>query len=197
MKKTGTPKKIINNLLDGIFTPVPYSKPRFETKVSLVKDQMNRLSEDENSKYIYTENRDFLYPQSKLDAVIDAYSNVKFFPETYNEETNELEGGYYPDKENYQTDKEGRLIYDENGRPVKEEGFIQKNIKKIIPAVKDLLIPGSPKTGLQSNVQTPPLGSTPMPKLVANVSRKDPQTNLTRNEEALLSPTEKVIASRT
>jgi hypothetical protein len=36
-----------------------------------------------------------------------------------------------------------------------------------------------------------------MPKLVANVSQKNPITNLTRNEEALLSPTEKVIAGRT
>ena len=33
MKKSGASKKIINNLLDGRFTPVNYSKPRFETKV--------------------------------------------------------------------------------------------------------------------------------------------------------------------
>ena len=79
-----------------------------------------------------------------------------------------------------------------------EEGFIQRNIKKIIPAVKDLLLPGSPKTGLQSKIQTPPLGDTPMPmKMASNTLEKDPQTNLTRNQEALLSPTEKVIASRT
>ena len=46
--------------------------------------------------------------------------------------------------------------------------------------------------------KAPPLGDTPMPvQTVINTQRKDPQTNLTRNEEALLSPTEKVIASRT
>jgi hypothetical protein len=47
--------------------------------------------------------------------------------------------------------------------------------------------------------QTPPLGNTPMP--VVNqpqmMTQKDPQTNLTRTETALLSPTEKVIAGRT
>ncbi len=198
MKKSGASKKIINNLLDGRFTPVNYSKPRFETKVRTVKDQMNKLNEDEKGSFIYTVNRDFLFPQSKLDRVIDKYSGIKFFNEIFNEETNELEGGYYPDKENYQTDKEGRLIYDENGKPLKEEGFIQRNIKKIIPAAKDLLLPGSPKTGLQSKVQTPPLPDTPMPKKMAsNTQQINPQTNLTRNQEALLSPTEKVIASRT
>ena len=47
--------------------------------------------------------------------------------------------------------------------------------------------------------QTAPLPPTPMP-VVNNVqmaSAKDPQTNLTRTEEALLSPTEKIIAGRT
>ena len=47
--------------------------------------------------------------------------------------------------------------------------------------------------------QTPPLPPTPMP--VANnmqmASAKNPQTNLTGTEEALLSPTEKIIAART
>ena len=62
--------------------------------------------------------------------------------------------------------------------------------------IKDLVLPGSP--GFTSKPQTPPLGDTPMPvKMASNTLQKDPQTNLTRNEEALLSPTEKVIASRT
>ena len=122
---------------------------------------MDRLSDEKDSKFIYTINKNFLFPRRELDQVIRDYDGIKFFPEIFNEETNEVEGGYYPDRENYQTDKEGRLIYNENGKPVKEEGFIQRNIKKIIPAVKDLLIPGSPKTGLQSKMQTPPLGDTP------------------------------------
>jgi hypothetical protein len=46
--------------------------------------------------------------------------------------------------------------------------------------------------------KAPPLGNTPMPVQTAtNTQQKNPQTNLTQTEEALLSPTEKVIASRT
>jgi len=196
MKKSGASKKLINNLLRGKFTPVNYSKPRFETKIKLVEDQMDKLNAEKDSKYIYTINKNFLFPRRELDDVIRKYERIDFFPEIYNEETNELEGGYYPDKENYQTDKQGRLIYDENGRPLKEEGFIQKNIKKIIPAVKDLILPGSP--GFTSKPKTPPLGNTPMPaKMASNTQQINAQTNLTRNEEALLSPSEKVIAART
>jgi hypothetical protein len=197
MKNTGTSKKIINNLLDGVFTPIPYSTPRFETKVRLVEEQMDRLTEGKG-KYIYSANEDFLFPQDELDEVMDAYSDVEFFPETYNEETQQLEGGYYPDRENYQVDKEGRLIYDENGKPMLEEGFIKRQIKKIPGAIKDLVLPGAPKTGLQSKIQTPPLGDTPMPsKQLSQAQNVDPITRLTSTETALLSPTEKVIASRT
>ena len=121
---------------------------------------------------------------------------MEFFPETFNMETKKYEGGYNPDEQKYQTNKEGRLIYDENGKPLKEEGFIQKNLKKIPGAIKDLTLPGSP--GFTSKPQTPPLGYTPMPvQMASNTQQKNPITNLTRTETALLSPTEKVIASRT
>ncbi len=194
MQGSGASKKLINNLLDGRFTPVNYSKPRFETKVKTIKDQMNRLNEGD-SKYIYTSNRDFLFPQRELDRVIDKYSNVKFFPESYNEETKKLEGGYNPDNETYQTDKEGRLIYDENGQPLKEEGFIQQKIKQVPGMLKDLIFPGSP--GFTSKPQTPPLGNTPMPKVQNVAQNVNPQTGLTRTQSALLSPTEQIIAKRT
>ena len=95
-----------------------------------------------------------------------------------------------------QIDKNGRLLYGDDGKPLKEKGFIQKNIEKIPGAIKDLTLPGS--SGFTSKPQTPPLGDTPMPvQMASNTQQKNPQTNLTRNEEALLSPTEKVIASRT
>ena len=50
-----------------------------------------------------------------------------------------------------------------------------------------------------ADIQTPPLGKTPMP-VVNNrqlLQQKDPITNLTRTEQALLSPSEKIIAART
>jgi hypothetical protein len=46
MKKSGASKKTINNLLDGRFTPVNYSKPRFESKVRIVEEQIDRLNKD-------------------------------------------------------------------------------------------------------------------------------------------------------
>ena len=193
MKKQGTPKKLINTLLSGRFTPVNYSKPRFENKVQLVRDQMEKLSED-SDQFFYSENRSFLFPQSELERVISDYKGKEFFEETYNEETKEFEGGYYPDKTKYKTNSEGRLVYDSDGNPVKEPGFIERQLQKVPNILKNIAIPGSP---FASKPQTPPLSETPMPKLVASVNAKNPITNLTRTEEALLSPTEKVIAGRT
>ena len=77
MRKQGTPRKIINNLLSGRFTPVNYSKARFENKVQLVKDQMKQLSED-SDQFFYSANRSFLFPQRELDKVISNYSGKKF-----------------------------------------------------------------------------------------------------------------------
>ena len=193
MKKQGTPKKLIRNLMNGIFTPVNYSKARFRNKVDLVEAQMENLTKD-SDKFRYRANEDFLFPQFQLDDVIYEYSDKEFFKEKFNQETGKREGGYYPDKEKYKTNSEGRLIYDSEGNPVKEPGFIERQFRKIPQLLKNIALPGSP---FASKPQTPPLGSTPMPKLVASVNTKNPQTNLTRNEEALLSPTEKVIASRT
>ena len=60
--------------------------------------------------------------------------------------------------------------------------------------LENITLPGSP---FASKPQTPPLNDTPMPiKIASNTQQKDPNTNLTRTETALLSPTEQVIASR-
>ena len=46
-----------------------------------------------------------------------------------------------------------------------------------------------------ANIQTPPLPNTGMP-VVQRTQQIDPNTNLTRTQQALLSPTEQIIASR-
>ena len=77
------------------------------------------------------------------------------------------------------------------------ENYIIKDEDFIFPETKGDDLP----EGLlpASNTNTPPLPPTSMP--VANqaqlMAQKSPQTNLTRTEEALLSPSEKIIAART
>ncbi len=67
----------------------------------------------------------------------------------------------------------------------------------IIDTIKEIL-PGKEEIKTIYETRTPPLGKTPMPVVnQAQMAQKDPITNLTRTETALLSPTEKVIARRT
>jgi hypothetical protein len=93
------------------------------------------------------------------------------------------------------------IKYEWKGKSLKTEpkedkpGFIKRGIDKVISTVNPFKF-GLPKQ--QSKIQTPPLGNTPMPaKMASNTMQKNPQTNLTQTETALLSPTEKVIAGRT
>ncbi len=75
------------------------------------------------------------------------------------------------------------------------EDYIINKDQFLFPETKGDNLP----EGLLPASNTAPLPPTPMP-VVNNVqmaSAKDPQTNLTRTEEALLSPTEKIIAGRT
>ena len=52
-----------------------------------------------------------------------------------------------------------------------------------------------PVADTSQRIETPPLPETGQPK-VQLASVKDPNTNLTRTQQALLSPTEQIIASR-
>jgi len=71
-----------------------------------------------------------------------------------------------------------------------KEGSIIDTIKEILPGKKEI------KTIYET--QAPPLGKTTQPVVnQAQTAPKDPITNLTRTETALLSPAEKVIAGRT
>ena len=54
----------------------------------------------------------------------------------------------------------------------------------------------SVQTARLPDIQTPPLGNTPMPMVQTARADVNPNTNLTPTQEALLSPEEKIIASR-
>jgi hypothetical protein len=189
----GVPRTTINNLLVGKFTPVNYSKARFENKVAAVQAQMKKLMK-ENPDYIYLQNRNFIFPMKDLEKLKGEYTGKDFFEKTYNKETKQFEGGYNPEKEGYQTDDKGNLIFDSKGNPIPEETFLRKTLKSIVPAVKNLadrfILPGD----ITQN-QAPPLPDMPQP-VVQTAKIVDPNTNLTRTQEALLSPEEKVIASK-
>ena len=72
------------------------------------------------------------------------------------------------------------------------------NIEEEKYLIADLPMMNAPQImGAQNKGQ--PLAKTPMPVVnnAAMTMAKNPQTNLTRTEEALLSPSEKIIAGRT
>ena len=103
----------------------------------------------------------------------------------------------------------------EDGQVVPEY-FYPKNIfKEIVREYKEKSLIPQPKEEEEGNfefekflpnvdnqqsnlqIQTPPLGSTPMQRVQTARADINPNTNLTRTETALLSPEEQVIASRT
>ena len=97
---------------------------------------------------------------------------------------------YEPEKFDYKLDKKGNILKDENGNPVKDEGFVKKVLRKGTEVVRDLVTPDS-----EVKIQTPPLPNTPMPA-IRTAALPGTNTNLTRTQQALLSPEEQVIASR-
>ena len=174
LKDQGVGSKMINNLMNGVFTPINYSDPRFKKKVKAVESFAREKSKkDPNYRFIVDPN--YLYPKLQLNLLKNSYKFKKLDPDDklkiYAEGKNPNTGGIF-----------GKFLKD-------GPGIIQRG-KNLINKV----LPGEP----MSKIQTPPLGNTPMPvQMASNTQQKNPQTNLTRNEEALLSPTEKVIASRT
>ena len=69
--------------------------------------------------------------------------------------------------------------------------------ERSLDSIKDLFGQVPAETNVQqAEIQTPPLPNTPMP-VVRTAQAVNPNTNLTRTQEALLSPEEKIIASRT
>jgi hypothetical protein len=174
LKEQGLGSKMINNLMNGVFTPINYSDARFKKKVKAV-ERLAKEKTKESSDYRFIVDSNYLYPKLQLNLLKNSYRFKKLDPDDklkiYKEGKNPNTDGIF-----------GKFL---KGGP----GLIQRG-KNLINKV----LPGDPI----SQIQTPPLGNTPMPaKMASNTQQINPQTNLTRNQEALLSPTEKVIASRT
>ena len=181
MIESGVSKKLANNIMLGIFTPVNYSEKRFNTKVKTIEKEL-RAMEDENS--VYYLNRHVVFPKLELDGV-KIRNNFRPFFEPGNE--------YDPEKFNYKLDKKGNILTDSEGTPIKDEGFIKETLRKVTPIIKDKIQGFT--NNYESSIQTPPLPDMPQP-VVQTAKVVNPNTNLTRTQEALLSPEEKVIASK-
>ena len=185
--KAGMNKKLVNNLMMGKFTPITYSKPRFKSKIEDVKGVAEHLTE-KSENYIYNVDQNFLFPKFALDRVKMKWGFKKFFPETYNEETKQWEGGYKPELEGAVTNDKGNVVYDENGKIKREPTLLQKGFEKIKPFI-------SPLTDQRSQT---PLPATPAvdAKQFASVNQNITPTGLTYTENALLSNEEKAMRLR-
>ncbi len=176
LKAAGVSKKVRGNLLDGYFTPINYSKKRFETKVDTIEKSLKKLDTENR---IFKLNTDFVFPEERLDEVKDEYEDKKFFEEKYN-----------PEKFEFKLDKNGRIMFDAKGEPIKKErGFF---------GVPQIIKEGFKKatTLFEGNIPVSSLPNTSMPN--RNLFTKAPNTNLTRTESALLSdPLEREIARKT
>ena len=65
----------------------------------------------------------------KLDNVKDSFQDKQFF-----ERGNE----YNPEKYDYQTDRKGNLIFNDEGNPIREEGFLKRTLRKVPGVIKTL-----------------------------------------------------------
>jgi len=176
LKNAGVSRKIRTNLINGVFTPVNFSKPRFETKVNTIESELNKLATEDRQ---FSLNSDFVYPKEELKEVIEDYRGKEFFTEEYNPETYD-----------YKLDKNGRIIFDNQGDPVKKNRTLIDRVPPVIKEGFQKLI--SPFDG---NITTGALPNTPQP-VVQTAKNVNPQTGLTRTESALLSPSEQLIRQR-
>ena len=86
----------------------------------------------------YNLKRSFVFPEREFDKIISNYDDNKFFPnEIFNKETKQYEGGYYPERDDYLTDKNGSLIKNDNGDPIKDPSSSQEFLQKNVPIIKD------------------------------------------------------------
>ena len=178
--EAGVNKDLAKSIIKGKFVPVNYSEPRFNTKVETIEGQLKKI----DGKFKYKLNEDFVFPERQLDRIKRSFKKKRFF---------ERGDEYEPGEKDYKLDKKGNLLKDDKGNPIIEEGFIKESLRKLTPIVKEKIQDFT--NDYESNIQTPPLPNMPQPK-VQTARVVNPNTNLTRTQEALLSPEEKVIASK-
>jgi len=176
MVKAGMNKKMVSNLIDGEFTPIKYSKPRFETKVDTLKDLAKHKTE-KSKDFIYNIRESFVFPEDKLDNIMDKWEDKKFFPE-----------GYKPELKGAVTNDKGNVVYDEKGKIKREPTILQKGWEKIKPFV-------TPFTGQRSQTPLPPTPEVDA-RQVTQANQNITQTGLTHTENALLSNSEKAMRLR-
>jgi hypothetical protein len=178
--KSGVSKDLARSIVKGKFIPVNYSEKRFNTKVETIEGQLKKIE----GRFKYKLNEDFVFPERELDKIKRKYKKKRFF-----KRGNE----YEPGEQDYKLDKKGNLLKDDEGNPIREEGFIKETLRKLTPIIKEKIQGFT--NDYESSIQTPPLPVTPQP-VVQTAKVVNPNTNLTRTQEALLSPEEKVIASK-
>ena len=176
LKKANVNPKIVRNIMDGIFTPINYSKPRFNTKVDTL-DKIAKEKTKRSENFLYVLDEDFVFPKDELNEIIEDYQDKKLFPD-----------GYNPEKANALKDARGNLIYDERGNIKKEPSFLDK----VVPKIKNFAVPGSPFSKAPTpQLQTPDVDTT---RVASNVNMSP--TGLTPGETAYLSDEEKAIKLR-
>jgi len=177
LTKGGMNRKLIRNLLEGEFTPINFSEPRFERKV----ETLEKVAEQKSNKTTgYVLDEDFVYPKDELKDIIDDWKDKEFFPD-----------GYDPEEEGYKRDEAGKLIRNERGQPVREPTFLDK----AVPFLKEKVLPYvTPFSGQRSQTPLPPT-----PAVSPQFAQATPdisQTGLTHTETALLSNEEKAMRLR-
>ena len=199
LEEYGLNPQLAGSLIRGEYTPINYSQPRFEKKKKLIKNYLEKV-EDRTGNIIQLD-EDYIFPEREFDEVLRDYDRKEFFTETFDEESGEMIGGYYPERVEYLTDKKGNLVKDDDGNPIADPNFSQRMLQKVVPKIKEGIKKlFNPLSGLtSSNANAAPLPKTPMPnqRLVASMPKTNLQTGLTRTQSALLSPSEQVIARRT
>ena len=198
LEEYGLNPQLAGSLIRGEYTPINYSQPRFEKKKKLIENYLEKV--ENRTGNIIQLDEDYIFPEREFDEVLREYDRKEFFTETFDEESGEMTGGYYPERVEYLTDKKGNLVKDENGNPIADPSFSQRMLKRVVPKIKEGIKKlFNPLYGLTSQNQTPPLTKTSMTdqRLVASTPQINQQTGLTRTQSALLSPSEQVIARRT